>query len=92
MYFAGSTSYYKEASTNSLRSNASLPSQPVNRAVLHLRGLSQNPGVSLIVEFSDLTLYFMSVQIVNYQNKMILDCANKKEFEFYLLDNPHRFK
>ena len=77
---------------NLLRGNASLPSQPVNRAVQHLRGFSQNPGVSLIVEFSDLTSYLMSAQIVNYQNKMIPDCANKKEFEFYLLDNPHRFK
>ena len=91
VYFAGNSSY-SEASMYSLRSSASLPSHPVNCAVQHLRGFSQNPGVSLIVKISDLTSYFMSVQIVNYQNKMILDCANKKAFEFYLLDNPHSFK
>ena len=50
----------------SMRNSASLPSQPVNHAVPHLRGFKQNPGVSLTVNSSDFTSYYIDVLIVIY--------------------------
>ena len=93
MYLQVVWSDYSEASTYSLRSSASLPGQPVNHAVQHLREFNQNPGVSQAIDFNEFSsvISLMCLLLIT-RIKMLLDCADKKEFEFYLLDNPHRLK
>ena len=65
VYLQAVWSKVREPSTHSQRSRASLPPEPVNYAVQHLRGFSQIPGVSPIIDFSDFTSYFINVLIVS---------------------------
>ena len=48
-----------EASTYSLRNSASLPSQPMNHTVLHLRGFSQNPAP--VIQFTSHSLHLLCI-------------------------------
>ena len=58
---AGCSSDSSEDSTYSLRSSASLPPEPVNREVQHLRGLRQEPVSSQASEFILFTCVIINV-------------------------------
>ena len=85
----------REGFPYSLRTHASLPSQPVNRAVQYLRRLSQDPPINQSINRA-LKLYYLTNQHLEFVSACILllviYCCNKasnrivtrsKELVFY---------
>ena len=89
--FAGHWSKSREGFPYSLRSHASLPPQPLNRAIQYLRRLSQDPPSQSNLSFMEFTccIFLMCAKTVNLCNKSSNRIVSKqKEFSSVLLDNP----
>ena len=90
VYLQVTQSEVSEPSTDSQRSHASLPPEPVNRSVQHLRGFRLTPGISPAIEFIEFTSFiYVSLRLRVQDAVPTQPCVGKLEISLVLLNFLH---